>query len=592
MIAQLAAATSVAPATPAQPMQGEQGSDAQPEMSFQGSLAQAAQQASGLTGATSTGDRRNGQRSNAGKQIVDDATTVAAMMLPSLPMLSWIQPSSASTPATTEAVSVDAAADAGSNISSVTASVASQPAASASVSMPMTPNAGKMMDAIATAQQAATQAADSGVATTDGIDAELKLPVPVNQDSAAPAADARQAQDAALVAQVKEQLHRALQTSNPDAPSAPVSASTSAVPAMPSLVRPAVEARATVKVSSGSGSVPVVHAAKAEQASLAPATAPAVAAITTSATLPVAAASSASFAAMTRPTLSASAVAGSSKGSPAIAQKNGAAKFDATGDQGIGAASRNAANPAVLGKADRDDAKDASDSHDDADATVAKSFAGQVTPSAMQDTVTPLAGQHAAVVSTPATPATPVAVSATKAAVEGAGKAVDASHISASSAGVDASETAPLNAIQSAQLLQRASHSEMRVGLHSQEFGSITIRTASSGQSLAAQISVEHADLARAVAAHLPEMQSRMGMNHSVELRSSDAGSFAADAGQSGSGSTGGQQQRRDSQPQASAAGNFGQQDSTGSAPALQPTYTSSTVPGARTSPGRLDLQA
>jgi hypothetical protein len=65
--------------------------------------------------------------------------------------------------------------------------------------------------------------------------------------------------------------------------------------------------------------------------------------------------------------------------------------------------------------------------------------------------------------------------------------------------------------ISTARLIQSMSESEMRVGMHSAEFGDISIRTSVSQQQLTAQISVDHSELGTAISAHLPSLQSKLG---------------------------------------------------------------------------------
>jgi hypothetical protein len=65
--------------------------------------------------------------------------------------------------------------------------------------------------------------------------------------------------------------------------------------------------------------------------------------------------------------------------------------------------------------------------------------------------------------------------------------------------------------INTARLIQTMSESEMRVGMHSAEFGDISIRTSVSQQQLMAQINVDHSELGSAIAAHLPSLQSKLG---------------------------------------------------------------------------------
>ena len=99
-------------------------------------------------------------------------------------------------------------------------------------------------------------------------------------------------------------------------------------------------------------------------------------------------------------------------------------------------------------------------------------------------------------------------------------------------------EPAPTAAagINTARLMQSMSESEMRVGMHSAEFGDISIRTSVSQQQLTAQINVDHSELGSAIAAHLPSLQSKLGgefgLHASFELNQL-GGSFTGGNGQS-----------------------------------------------------------
>ena len=74
----------------------------------------------------------------------------------------------------------------------------------------------------------------------------------------------------------------------------------------------------------------------------------------------------------------------------------------------------------------------------------------------------------------------------------------------------------------------------MRVGMHSAEFGNLSINTSVNRQSIAAQISFEHMDLGKAITAHLPSIEAKLssdyGMHARVEVRDQSMGS-AADSG-------------------------------------------------------------
>jgi hypothetical protein len=72
-------------------------------------------------------------------------------------------------------------------------------------------------------------------------------------------------------------------------------------------------------------------------------------------------------------------------------------------------------------------------------------------------------------------------------------------------------EGAAASGINTARVIQNMSESEMRVGMHSAEFGDISIRTSVSQQQMLAQISVDHGDLGKAISAHIPAMQEKLG---------------------------------------------------------------------------------
>jgi hypothetical protein len=74
-------------------------------------------------------------------------------------------------------------------------------------------------------------------------------------------------------------------------------------------------------------------------------------------------------------------------------------------------------------------------------------------------------------------------------------------------------------AINTAKLIQSMSQTEMRVGMRSNDFGNISISTSATRDLISAQISLDHGELAKALAAHLPEMQARLGGNQAVDVR-------------------------------------------------------------------------
>ena len=91
----------------------------------------------------------------------------------------------------------------------------------------------------------------------------------------------------------------------------------------------------------------------------------------------------------------------------------------------------------------------------------------------------------------------------------------------------------------SAQLIQSAGPSEMRLGMHSAEFGNISISTSLNHQAISAQISLDHSELGRALAVHLPAIEEKLGtaygLHARVEVRDESAASRpATDSGQQG----------------------------------------------------------
>lgn len=88
-------------------------------------------------------------------------------------------------------------------------------------------------------------------------------------------------------------------------------------------------------------------------------------------------------------------------------------------------------------------------------------------------------------------------------------------------------DTPAAGAINTAKVIQSMGETEMRVGMRSEEFGNISIRTSVSGQQMMAQISVDHGDLGRAISANIPAVQSRLGndfgVHASIEVTQSGA---------------------------------------------------------------------
>ncbi|ADW70922.1 hypothetical protein [Granulicella tundricola] len=88
-------------------------------------------------------------------------------------------------------------------------------------------------------------------------------------------------------------------------------------------------------------------------------------------------------------------------------------------------------------------------------------------------------------------------------------------------------------ALSSAQLIQSMHGSEMRLGMHSTEFGSISINTSLSRQVLSAQISTDHSELSRALAVHMPAIQEKLGNAYGIQAKVEVHNSSSASSGES-----------------------------------------------------------
>lgn len=97
-------------------------------------------------------------------------------------------------------------------------------------------------------------------------------------------------------------------------------------------------------------------------------------------------------------------------------------------------------------------------------------------------------------------------------------------------------EAAGASVVNTANLIQKMSESEMHLAVHSTEFGAISIRTSLSDQQMMAQISVDHGDLGKAIFAHVPAMEaklgSELGVRALVAVNQSNM-SFSGEAGSS-----------------------------------------------------------
>jgi hypothetical protein len=90
--------------------------------------------------------------------------------------------------------------------------------------------------------------------------------------------------------------------------------------------------------------------------------------------------------------------------------------------------------------------------------------------------------------------------------------------------------------IGNARLMQTLNQSEMRIGLSSNGFGDISIRTSISGHELVAQISLDHGELSQVISAQVSSVRARLGNEHglhaSIEINN-HAFSQSGDAGSS-----------------------------------------------------------
>jgi hypothetical protein len=101
----------------------------------------------------------------------------------------------------------------------------------------------------------------------------------------------------------------------------------------------------------------------------------------------------------------------------------------------------------------------------------------------------------------------------------GSATSADGAGMAAKAAANEASTPLPQPVVNTARLVQNINQSEMRVGMRSSEFGNISINTSATRDVVSAQISLDHGELAKALAAHLPEMQARLGGNQPMSVR-------------------------------------------------------------------------
>ncbi len=96
-------------------------------------------------------------------------------------------------------------------------------------------------------------------------------------------------------------------------------------------------------------------------------------------------------------------------------------------------------------------------------------------------------------------------------------------------------EVVPATGIHTASVMQAMGGTEMRVGMHSAEFGDISIRTSVSPQQMQTQISVDHGDLGQAITAHASLVQARFqeqyGMQASIHVNQQGSASSGEPGG-------------------------------------------------------------
>jgi hypothetical protein len=201
---------------------------------------------------------------------------------------------------------------------------------------------------------------------------------------------------------------------------------------------------------------------------------------------------------------------GASSRKPVVATKP--QTLDSTSDKDSGTeqtGSKKNSEPATE-KGTKSSSQDATPSGDQSQGGNAAQ-AQATTPVAVNFTVHPAAviaaAQNAATISPNHTSST--AADATGVGVKTADNAVQTS----------AALPQALPVINTAKLIQSMGQSEMRVGMRSHEFGNISISTSTTHDQVSAQISLEHGELAKTLAASLPEMQARLGGSQPMDVR-------------------------------------------------------------------------
>ncbi len=177
--------------------------------------------------------------------------------------------------------------------------------------------------------------------------------------------------------------------------------------------------------------------------------------------------------------------------------------------------------------------------------------------------------------------------SSSTAASKSSDAAANAQLNQAIAAGQTATSESASTVVNSAKLIQSIGQSEMRVGMRTADFGDISIRTSSTRDSISAQISLDHADLAKTLTTHMPEMQTRLSSGEVVDVHIHNEGQAESYRGQSDPDQSGSRNQQQNGDTASSTYFNAysSGQSATGAVPA-------SVLASAAVSTGRLDIRA
>ena len=156
-----------------------------------------------------------------------------------------------------------------------------------------------------------------------------------------------------------------------------------------------------------------------------------------------------------------------------------------------------------------------------------------------------------------------------------------------------ATQVAQGGAINTARVLETMNGTEMRVGIHSADFGSVSIAATVSPSGVAAQIALEHGALGQALSTHFAAIEEKLGATLGVHAR--------VEMQDTGSTALGGNGERSPGGNSTAAGGNATSSGSTGGGrsrgqPSGDRSYTAALEPvagrSAVTAAGRLSVQA